>query len=456
MAMTQPRIIGLLFLLFGGALFIWIGSAWERTTPVAMVDFKTVYCGARALLEHRDPYNPAELQHLYLTEAAGHPSDHPQIIRAISVYIYPPTAFVLTVPFALLPWGPAHIAWMIATAATLLLAALLVWSVAATRAPIAAGLLIGLLLLTSELLIEVGNAAGIAVSLCIIAAWCFLQNRFVPLGILCFALSLLVKPHDAALVWLYFLLAGGTSRKRALQTLALTAILALPFILWTSSASPHWIHEMQANLALHQSPGGDSDPGPHGVIASTHGAQLIGLQTALSLFRDDPRFYNPATWLICAALLFLWAIAVLRTTFTPASGWMALAAVSALSMLPTYHRQQDTRLLLLLIPAFAILWSERRPIRWPALILTAAAVLFTGDIPLQLLGILATHLGASTATFTGKLTMLFLARPAPLALLATAIFYQWRFFKVGSTDAPNIPDSADLSHAEPAAESKGT
>ncbi len=39
-------------------------------------------------------------------------------------------------------------------------------------------------LMTSELLIEVGNAAGIAISLCVIATWCFLEERFVRTGIL--------------------------------------------------------------------------------------------------------------------------------------------------------------------------------------------------------------------------------------------------------------------------------
>ena len=50
-------------------------------------------------------------------------------------------------------------------------------------------------------------------------------------GILCMAVSLAIKPHDSGLVWFYFLLAGGVYRKRALQTLAVTVLLALPAIL---------------------------------------------------------------------------------------------------------------------------------------------------------------------------------------------------------------------------------
>ena len=41
---------------------------------------------------------------------------------------------------------------------------------------------------------------------------------------MCLAISLMLKPHDAGLVWLYFLLAGGIYRKRALQALVADAI----------------------------------------------------------------------------------------------------------------------------------------------------------------------------------------------------------------------------------------
>ena len=43
--------------------------------------------------------------------------------------------------------------------------------------------LLCLFLLGSELLLEFGNAAGIAISLCVIAVWCFLKDRFVSAGI---------------------------------------------------------------------------------------------------------------------------------------------------------------------------------------------------------------------------------------------------------------------------------
>jgi hypothetical protein len=435
--MTRARIYGLLLVLIGGIFFVWLGTFFERTTNVAMVDFKAVYIAARCILEHHDPYNPERMEHIYVSEAAGHSSDSIATKRVVIVYIYLPSAFILTVPFALLTWGPAHVVWMVVTAASYILAALLMWHVGASRAPVVSGWLICFFLITSELLIEVGNAAGVAVSLCVIAVWCFLQERFVPVGVLCFAVSLLVKPNDAGLIWLYFLLAGGTNRKHALRTLLVAAILALPAILCVSYVAPHWFQELHSNLVVHSARGFDSDPGPVGIVPWGHAAQLVNLQTALSVFQDNPRFYNPVAYCLCGALLTVWSIVVIRSRFTLANAWLALAFASSISMLPVYHRQHDTRLLLLTFPAFALLWKERGPIRWLALAVTTAGVGLTGDSSMQLLGILAHKLGSSTSTFSGRLLLLVLGRPAPLVLLAMSLFYLWAFLRYDHLAKPD-------------------
>jgi hypothetical protein len=111
------------------------------------------------------------------------------------------------------------------------------------------------------------------------------------------------------------------------------------------------------------------------------------------------------------------------------NAWLALAFASSVSMLPVYHRQHDTRLLLLTFPAFAFLWKERGFIRWLALAVTTAGVVLTGDSSMQLLGILARKLGSSPSTFSGRLLLLVLGRPAPLALLAMSIFYLWALLR---------------------------
>lgn len=414
---------GFLFFLLGSAVLVTVGVSWERKSFVSMTDFRTVYCGARALIKHRDPYIPENLNGIYATETGERSRNSPALRDLVTRYIYLPSAFAVTVPIALLPWGPAHSLWMFLTGSALIFAAFLMWKIGSRHAPVLCGLMLCLFLITSELLIEVGNAAGIAIGLCVIATWCFLEERFVRTGILFLALSLLIKPHDAGFVWLYFVLIGGVYRKRALRALLLTFALALPVVIWVSSIAPHWIGEMQSNITLHSLHGGDSDPGPAGIKAWAHGAQLISLQTVLSVIWDNPRFYNLASYLLCGLLLILWGIVVLRSRPTSANAWLAIASVAALTMLPTYHRQQDTRLLLLTIPAFSIIWAQRGGVRWLALMVTAAGVLFTGDTTLQILGFQANEMGVTADNLLGKILMLLLGRPAPLAILAIGIFF---------------------------------
>jgi cell division protein FtsW (lipid II flippase) len=76
----------------------------------------------------------------------------------------------------------------------------------------------------------------------------FLEERFVWAGILCLAISLAIKLHNAGQVWLYFLLAGGVYWKRALQTLLITAVLGLAAIAWVMPIAPHWMQELHSNI----------------------------------------------------------------------------------------------------------------------------------------------------------------------------------------------------------------
>jgi hypothetical protein len=71
----------------------------------------------------------------------------------------------------------------------------------------------------------------------------------------------------------------------------------------------------------------------------------------------NPRIYNPGSCFAGGTLVLAWAIITLKSRSRPNPG-LALAAIAAISMLPAYHRQQDLKLLLLAVPACALLWSE--------------------------------------------------------------------------------------------------
>ena len=310
--MTRSRQTGLLLVLIGSLIFICLGIWMERRTVIAMADFKPVYYGARCLLQHCDPYNEDQILRLYRAESRAVSTEPEWLQRIVTRLIYLPTVFTLTIPFALMPFGPAHVLWMAMTASGLVFAAYLMWDFGARYAPRLSGGLVCIFLAGSELLIEVGNSAGIAISLSVIAAWCFLRESYARVGVLCLAISLLIKPHNAGFVWFYFFLEGGVLRRRALQSLLITVILGLPSVLWVSQISPHWIQEMQTNISKFSAHGDLNDTGVSTLNVTSHGAAIVSLQMVVGVFSDDLTVQNTVAYLVCAPLLLIWGIVSFR------------------------------------------------------------------------------------------------------------------------------------------------
>lgn len=438
--MTKARFDGLLFFFFGCAVFVALGVGLEHVTRVSMIDFRSLYYGARCFLQHSDPYREGDLLRIYRGAGADRASDPATVRQVVVQYMNLPSMLVLTTPLAMLSWGAAYRIWMAVTASCYVLAAYLMWSFGARTAPRISGVLVFLYLCGSELLLEVGNSAGIAVSLSVIAVWCFLSDRFEWMGVLCLSLGLLMKPHVTGPILLYFLFAGRKNTRRALQTAAVTLILAAAAVLWVSHVAPDWYSELQTSLHAALTRGGMNDPGPTTLDTRAHAAAVVGLQTVFSLMKDDPRFYNAATYLVCVPLFVVWGTVVLRNRFSRENAWLALAAIAALSMLPLYHRQHDTRLLLLTIPAQAVLWAEGRLIAWSALLFTTASAFLTGDMTDEFLAVLAHHLRLSDYGFLGQLLNVVLIRPVPLILLAAGIFYLWAYLRYAAR--PESPSSS--------------
>ena len=227
------------------------------------------------------------------------------------------------------------------------------------------------------------------------------------------------------------ILADGVDKKRALQALALACVLAIPALIWVSHISPNWMQELRSIVVAYSTHGSFNDPGPVTSRGPTPG-MIIDLQTIVSIFRDEPGFYNPVTYLLLAPFILSWMFITLRSRSSAANTWFALASISALSMLPLYHRQYDAKLLLLTVPACAILWKEGGPIGWASLLITSAGVLVTSDIPLAMLELLTRGMHFSTMGLLEKLKMVFLGRPVPLVLLCLGIFYLFVYMRRNS------------------------
>lgn len=448
MSRSKSSRILLLLLCVGFSYLLAAAIRNAAAGAIKAIDFGEVYYGAKCALEHKDPYQPQTVFREFETGGGRilktNPREEQDDRTVISVAVYPPTTFFLAAPLAMLPWSAAREIWLILTCALLVAAAFLMCGMAPDDPTISA-VMACFILLNSYVLLVGANPAGIAIPLGLIATWCFLKNRYAVAGVLMLAMSLVLKPHDVGFVWLYFLLAGGAGRKRALQTLAVAAVLGLCAALWIAPRSPHWTAELHRNLTLVSTQGNTSDPGPTGPSYRSF-FQPVNLQTAVSVFSNDPHVYNLASYLIGGGLILAWAIVVVRRRLSREGTLLALAAISILSLLPVYHRPYDAKLLLLAIPGCAMLWAgkgSRRRTRWLALGLTSAAIFFTSDIPLTLWTAATGRLPISAST-PGVKALLMLSQPAPLLLLATGCFYLWAFirYRPSAADAARLKNGA--------------
>ncbi len=400
---------------------LW-GISLERGRGLGVMGFPGIYFGTKCLLHSGDPYDVRQLQAVFEAAGYGNISDSSAVRQSASLYVNLPVTFLVVAPFALLPLGVAQGLWLTLVIGSFLLATFLMWRIAHNYSPSIALLLTFIVLSNCEILFSGGNTAGLVVSLCVIATWCFLRDRYIVAGIVCLGLGLAIKPHDAGMVWLYFLLAGGIQRRRALRSCIVCLVLLIPAILWVMHAAPHWIPELQSNLATISGPGGINEPGPTSIGVSSPD-MIIDLQTFVSVLVDDPRIYDPITYTVWTVLFLTWLLAVLRLSKSGRNAWYALVSAAAMSMLVTYHRSYDARLLLLAIPACSMLWLEGGILAWTAVLLTAAGVILTADIPLAILTHATRHLYSPDANFARQTLVAVVTRPAPFILLAIAVFY---------------------------------
>jgi hypothetical protein len=137
----------------------WLGYCWPAEFPFGgvprfgkgtngWIDFRAVYYGTRCLLHHHNPYKVSE----FPTGGTECPLEPGYAIDRLPVYVNMPTTCIFIAPLAMLPWGPAHLLWMILTAGVIILAAFLMWNLGARYSAKVSLLLICLLLANCEVL----------------------------------------------------------------------------------------------------------------------------------------------------------------------------------------------------------------------------------------------------------------------------------------------------------------
>ena len=274
---------------------------------------------------------------------------------------YPPTALFYIIPFTFLNWHIAHLLWLLVILAAMILGVAAMADLCMPLSPVLAVAELVFMLDCNLDLISLAQPSTLVIGLCLIAVWSFITGRYRKTGIACFAFSLLFKPHLGALVLLYFLLAGASHRRKALQTIVVTVCLALPGLLWASilPEARNWSHDLSHSLQVNAQKGQLSYLGASNPMAGA----FADLQTLIALIRDDPKFFNPVTYAIWLVLFLLWLYPVFKLKAGPGKDYLCVAAASALALLPVYHRFYDARFLLLTFPALALILSSRRPLR---------------------------------------------------------------------------------------------
>jgi hypothetical protein len=210
-----------------------------------------------------------------------------------------------------------------------------------------------------------------------------------------------------------------------LQTLAIVVPVACWAAISVAQLSPDWMIELRQNLMTTMGPGQTNNPLAVMVDPLWPGSMIVSLQTLTGVFWTDPRIYNGLAYLVLAPLIVFWVLKSKGSRLDPARAWIALATVVPISMLAGYHRQHDTRLLLLALPACAMLAARKDRVGRLAVVFTSVAVLASSNLVLPLFGHVSHGLRDRMPGVGGELLYAIVGRPVPLALLAMSGFYCW-------------------------------
>jgi hypothetical protein len=414
----------LLVLCVAAILFFAVGAARVFRTSYDLVP---VYTGSRCLLHGCNPYDTKQLEQQFFA-GGGLPTELPS--WEIDMPVYPPSTFLTLSPLALLRFPIARLLWFLLNGCLFVTSAGLILSLCTGPQRWLATTLASFILATSGILLVLGQPAAFSISLVIIGCYLFVRGRFLPLGALLFMLSLAVKPQIGGLI-VVFLLAQRIHWRYAAVALtgALALLLSASLILRLHPRSSGWTSTLQANLSSTLSPGGSADPRP----ANIEAVGDANLQTLTSIFSSSARIFNPAAYAIFIILLAALITVVLRVNAGQELLFLALAAVSVLSLTPVYHRFYDTRLLLLTVPAVLIVFHKRRLLGVLIAVLTFLAVV---SVQYRVQVFLLQY-GEWQTVLEHKFLFILLLRQQNLELLMLFFLY---LFAIVSTRASSAPE----------------
>ena len=335
----------------------------RRSHKAPFGDFNYLQTGAECLIAGCDPYDYAALNH----EAEARHEKKPPIWPMTPVY--PPSTLVLLLPFEALRWPAAPYVFNgLGGFATALACLLMVWWLRIRVWDSAAIILVaGLLCLPMASALEFANPALLEAALITISCLLLLQTEDSVIGWLLLGLSLALKPQLAVGALAVLLWRRGT-RAAAIKACALWLALLLvgTLVYRLRLASFHFLATLKWVLWLSALPGGSSD------FANNESFDFLNIQTAFALIPHASRAaIQTLAWLTTALLAGATVWCGQRRDAFRRRPWTMIALLTAISLLPVYHRGYDRVIALLLAPAAAEIAAQRRWLAWIYALLVA-------------------------------------------------------------------------------------
>jgi hypothetical protein len=326
-------------------------------TDMPMWDFASVYSAARTWAHGGDPYDVQRV-----VETWRHAGAYADRSVATWALVYPPNSLFMIVPLGLLPAGPALLAWLAITVvllawqfAALVELARLRWRDSRTL------LLIGAALAAAPLQFGIlsGQLSLPAISLCIIGFCMAARGRGQLAGAL-LGLACAIKPQVAGPFVVYYLVLRRWNVAKVAMLVAV-AIGGMSLVAMQIT-HPNWVSQWMSSVAASSQVGGVNDYSWSGPFRD----EIVDLKLLLVSIRHDPLVLRIVVECIVVALL-VWFVRVFPRSDgrrgSERNELLALAGLSAISLMPLYHRVYDAALLTTALAwALAELDGPRR--RW--------------------------------------------------------------------------------------------
>ncbi len=317
------------------------------------IDVKMIYAASLSWAEGGQAYSSSHILERF--RQRGGDSQH-RLVAERFYSLYPPSTYLLISPLTILDWPAAKWAWLGVNCAAMGVVILLGARLArlASKTEIAWWTIAALMFAPTHITLSQGQLSLVCLALMLGGVALLQDRRDISAGIL-LALAAVLKPQVGGVLVLALPIAR---RWRSLGTCAVTGLLVMSAAAARLQlADPGWLGSMFQNISELSALGSGA------LLESSGWHILIGLESIVSRFTHHLWLISATSYGICALLAALIAWEFWRADNRDARAAFILlcAALSALTLLPGYHRPYDG---VVLLPACAVmvrrLVSQRR------------------------------------------------------------------------------------------------